>query len=249
METIKTKKELIKNLETIEQYLQSEQADIFETMARYVARGKCFVAYIVDGQYHFAPSRFVGYANNSLLKHDANTSKHGRDTNPAITRILGEKRFIKKLEQSYFTYCEWLGVTPNDNKQARRTYWLLNADLVDEFKTSHFTEGKRKLVTHETSERDPRVVKEAKRIFKQEHDGELFCEICGFNFKAVYGKVGDGFIEAHHKISLSSITKEHKVKPSDLMMVCPNCHRMLHRQVNGKYMSIKQLQKAIKKTD
>jgi len=246
MRAISTKKELIKNLERIEQYLQSDQPEIYDKMARYIARGKCLVAYIVGGQYHFAPSRFVGYANNSLISHDENTSKHSGVTNPAITRILGEKQFIKKLEQSYFTYCEWLGVTPNDNKQAQRTYWLLNEDIVDEFKTSHFTEGKRKLVTHEISERDPRVVKEAKRIFKQEHSGELFCEICGFNFKAVYGKVGEDFIEAHHKVSLSSTSKEHDVKPSDLMMVCPNCHRMLHRQVNGKYMSIKQLQKALK---
>lgn len=50
MEAITTKEELIKNLEKIERYLQSEQEDIFDEMARYIARGKCFVAYFVEGQ-------------------------------------------------------------------------------------------------------------------------------------------------------------------------------------------------------
>lgn len=247
MVEIKNKKQLIRNLETIEQYLQSEFDEVFNPMAKLIANGKVFVAYLVDGDYHFAPSRFVGYRNNTLKKHEANTSKDGRVTNRSISKVLDQSNcFYKELEKHYITYCLWLGVIPSKKD---RTYWLIDENLANEFTSPHFTEGSRKLITHEVRERNQKVVKEAKRLFRREHNGELFCEICGFNFKAVYGKVGDGFIEAHHKVSLSSMAKEHKVNPSDLMMVCPNCHRMLHRQVNGSFISIKQLQRFLRKTE
>lgn len=250
MKLVATKNEIIQNLETIERYLQSEMPDIYDAMTTYIARGKCFIAYLVKGQYHFAPSRFVGYKGNSLARHKANAYKHGWDTNPAINDVLGQKnQYNEKLEKAYISFCEILGVTPNDNKRTQRKYWLIDGDITGEFNSTYFTEGARKIITHEVSERNPKVVQEAKRIFKKEHNGELFCEICGFNFKTIYGKVGEDFIEAHHKVSLSSTTKEHKVKPSDLMMVCPNCHRMLHRQVNGKFLTIKQLQKSLNKTE
>lgn len=168
---------------------------------------------------------FVGYKNNSLIKHDANDTKHGSRTTDRINRILGQNQFNANLEKNYIKYCKWLDVEPS-NKQ--RTYWLLEEDLANEF-TSHFTEGARKLITHEVRERNQKVVKEAKRLFQKSHDGELFCEICGFNFKTVYGKIGDGFIEAHHVVSLSTTLGEHEIKPSDFIMVCPNCHKMLHR--------------------
>lgn len=225
MERIENQEQLIKNLNTIEQYLQSDSEEDYWTMAEYIANGKVFVAYLVNGQYHFAPSRFVGYQNNSLEEHDANEAKHGTKTTDRINKILGKKQFNANLEKNYIKYCKLLDVNPSNN---HRTYWLLEKDLANEF-TSYFTEGAGKLITHEIRERNQRVVKEAKRLFQKSHDGELFCEICGFNFKTVYGKIGDGFIEAHHIVSLSTTSGEHEIKPSDFVMVCPNCHKMLHR--------------------
>lgn len=57
------------------------------------------------------------------------------------------------------------------------------------------------------------------------------CVVCGFNFKTVYGVIGDGFIHVHHKIEISSIKESYSVDPkNDLVPVCPNCHAMLHRK-------------------
>lgn len=225
MKEIKNKEQLIKNLDLIEQYLQDSD-DIYNAMAKLIGNGKVFVAYVVGGQYHFAPSRFVGYKDNSLVKHRASKTKDGRDTNREISRVLGQhNQFYEELEKCYLIYCEQLNVKPSRNQ---RTYWLLEEDLANEL-TSYFTEGTRKLIIHEVRERNQKVVKEAKRLFQKSHDGELFCEICGFNFKTVYGKTGDGFIEAHHIVSLSTTSGEHEIKPSDFIMVCPNCHKMLHR--------------------
>jgi len=60
------------------------------------------------------------------------------------------------------------------------------------------------------------------------------CQACGFNFKEVYGDIGEGFIEAHHLRSLA----KHKgqvleLDPRlDFRVLCPNCHRMIHRTID-----------------
>lgn len=47
----------------------------------------------------------------------------------------------------------------------------------------------------------------------------------------VYGDVGKDYIEAHHAIPLSEYNEEHEVKPEDFIMLCPNCHTMIHRLI------------------
>jgi predicted RNA-binding protein with PUA-like domain len=90
-------------------------------------------------------------------------------------------------------------------------------------------EGAVKYHTHKYRERDRGLVREAKRVFAQEHDGQLFCEICSFSFSDTYGELAQDYIEAHHKISVSEMEPDTEVSISDLMMVCANCHRVLHK--------------------
>jgi 5-methylcytosine-specific restriction protein A len=57
------------------------------------------------------------------------------------------------------------------------------------------------------------------------------CCTCGFDFEAVYGERGRGFIEVHHTKPLYLNDEEQVVDPkTDLVPVCSNCHRMLHRR-------------------
>ena len=93
----------------------------------------------------------------------------------------------------------------------------------------YFSEGKAMMRQHIVKERNPRLIRAAKERFKQVH-GRLFCEICLFDFERTYGTLGAGFIEAHHKIPVSTCTKEESVRIDDLAMVCSNCHSMLHRK-------------------
>ncbi len=59
----------------------------------------------------------------------------------------------------------------------------------------------------------------------------LRCSVCDINFEERYGERGAGFIHVHHRISLGTRGKSHKVDPvKDLVPVCPNCHAMLHRK-------------------
>lgn len=92
-------------------------------------------------------------------------------------------------------------------------------------------EGEQVLVTHAVRERDAGIVRRAKERFRKVH-GRLFCEACAFDFQAKYGSLGEGFIEAHHVTPLAEGSRY--TNPDDLMMLCANCHRMVHRQMDRK---------------
>lgn len=63
-----------------------------------------------------------------------------------------------------------------------------------------------------------------------EHYGAQ-CVVCGFDFAAVYGSIGMGYIHVHHEVPLAEIGEAYEVDPiQDLKPVCPNCHAMLHRR-------------------
>ncbi|WP_370013916.1 HNH endonuclease [Peribacillus sp. B2I2] len=103
-----------------------------------------------------------------------------------------------------------------------------NVDLTED--DLGFIEGKKKLRQHIYRERNPKVIRMAKEKFKQEHNGLLFCEICGFDFYETYGEIGEDFIEGHHTVPVSHLEEGQVTKVEDIAIVCSNCHRMLHRK-------------------
>lgn len=74
----------------------------------------------------------------------------------------------------------------------------------------------------------------------------FICRVCGFDFSRAYGALGTDFAEAHHIVPLSSNKKLRSTTIDDLITVCANCHRMLHR-MDGKPHDIKALKKIIKR--
>lgn len=92
-----------------------------------------------------------------------------------------------------------------------------------------FPEGKESLKIHILKERNPKLVLESKKIFKK-NNGKLFCEVCGFDFEKKYGEIGKEFIEAHHIKPVSEMTEGQETKIEDLVMLCSNCHKMIHRK-------------------
>jgi predicted HNH restriction endonuclease len=71
------------------------------------------------------------------------------------------------------------------------------------------------------------------------------CMACGFNFEKVYGKRGSNFIEVHHIKPISTFDKEVKVNPKDdLIVLCSNCHRMVHRKKDD-VLSLKKLKELL----
>lgn len=103
-------------------------------------------------------------------------------------------------------------------------------EQVLDYELNGFPEGKEKFIKHLSYERRPLVIAIAKENFKEANDGQIFCEICGFNFEEKYGEHGKGFIEGHHILPVSEMGETHHTTPDEIIMVCSNCHRMLHRK-------------------
>ena len=71
------------------------------------------------------------------------------------------------------------------------------------------------------------------------------CMVCGFDFGEYYGELGMNYIEVHHVKALSSLEDEVEINPkTDLVCVCSNCHRMIHRKKNH-ILSVDQLKALI----
>jgi len=68
----------------------------------------------------------------------------------------------------------------------------------------------------------------------------LFCEVCHFSFIESYSQ---DYIECHHIVPISKGERISKLE--DLILVCSNCHRMLHRKIDGQYLSIVELKQLI----
>lgn len=92
-----------------------------------------------------------------------------------------------------------------------------------------FSEGKILLKKHLQRERNVKLIETAKKRFIEKH-GHLYCEVCGFDFEEVYGELGKKFIEAHHIKPVSQMTENEKTNIDDIVMVCSNCHSMIHRK-------------------
>ena len=105
---------------------------------------------------------------------------------------------------------------------------------------SEFFEGASRQVSVNRYERNPYA-----RHQCIQHYG-CQCSACGFDFEAVYGKFGVGFIHVHHLKALSDIGKEYRIDPiADLRPVCPNCHSIIHR--GAETMTIAQLKEVIQR--
>ena len=70
------------------------------------------------------------------------------------------------------------------------------------------------------------------------------CNVCGFDFAAVFGSEFAGFIHVHHLRPLSEVGEEYMVDPvEDLRPVCPNCHAVIHH--GGRLRSIEEVRQLL----
>jgi len=102
------------------------------------------------------------------------------------------------------------------------------SSLPDVDQSKSIQEGNPRLVAHFRRERNAAIVK-SKKTTVLKATGKLCCEVCGFDFKKVYGDLGDGFCEVHHIRPLSKSDGEVKTELKDLAIICSNCHRIIHR--------------------
>ncbi len=101
-------------------------------------------------------------------------------------------------------------------------------------------EGERRSVLVNIYERNPAARRKCISHWKP------ICRVCEFDFEAVYGTLGEGFIQVHHLKPLGEVGEAYRLDPiEDLRPVCPNCHAMLHRQKPA--LKIEELKAIIRK--
>ena len=128
MKVVETLGEIIENTETIDKYLDLDGSDQEEFAKNLVKKGVCFIVLDKQSKLKFYPSRFVGYKNNDYQKHINNYEKDGKETNPAISKILDSKPDASEdLEIEYSRYCMELGFASNKSGAfgVKRKYWKL----------------------------------------------------------------------------------------------------------------------------
>ncbi|MDB5013689.1 MAG: hypothetical protein JWQ25_1891 [Daejeonella sp.] len=117
---------------------------------------------------------------------------------------------------------------------------IQNMEL-DEDRISH-TEGGTRIVISVKYERS---IKVRKLAFKFHGDS---CAVCKFNFADTYGEWGKGFGEVHHLVPVSEgngLKKTINAK-TDLIVLCANCHRMVHRK-KGITLTVEELTSKLSK--
>ena len=103
-------------------------------------------------------------------------------------------------------------------------------------------EGRLLLSRHLVRERNASL-RRAKLTQVRRRGDRLACEACAFDFGHVYGELGEGYIEVHHRLPLHA-SGPTVTRTEDLALVCSNCHRMIHR--SKRWLTLEELSKHVR---
>lgn len=187
-----------------------------------------------DGQILNYEGQLKGRTDDKIINH----SKEG---NEILVFYRERKNEYSNYAFKYlgrFRYISHYGYQPRKFSLQALDIPLDDAEKIDTVKEDEFTEGEEKTRIQTNYERNPKLRAEALKY----HGAK--CIACGFDFYEKYGEHGEGFIEIHHLYPLSSYEGKEIVNPkTDMVPLCSNCHRMVHR--NKKLLSIEELKNII----
>ncbi len=95
---------------------------------------------------------------------------------------------------------------------------------------------------HQYLERTNKTIKAVLKEAGAQHRTK--CRICGHDLSVTYGEFASDLIELHINVPLSHNTPSLDVSPSDLILLCPTCHKLAHS--NPQHFETDKLQSAIK---
>ena len=128
MQVVQSLEDIKQNMHVLDSYLDGKSENEYVFALNLIKKGTCFIAVKTENGYRFYPSRFMGYAHNTMNKHLKNDYKDGKETNPVISELLNQKVSPDNvLEQEYKEYCKRLGFAANKKGAfgVERKYWKL----------------------------------------------------------------------------------------------------------------------------
>lgn len=96
-----------------------------------------------------------------------------------------------------------------------------------------------KIITRNIKIRERSTRLRLKAIEYFTHNDEIYCDCCGFNFPHFYGEIyGKDCIEIHHikpifQYREDTLDQSIEKALQNLLPVCPNCHRIIHKNRIG----------------
>jgi len=186
-----------------------------------------------DGQILNYEGQLKGRTDDKIINH----SKEGNEILVFYRERKNEYSDYAFKYLGRFRYISHSGYQPRSFSLQAIDIPLDDAEKIDTVKEDEFTEGEEKTRIQTNYERNPKLRAEALKY----HGAK--CIACDFDFYEKYGEHGEGFIEIHHLYPLSSYEGKEIVNPkTDLVPLCSNCHRMVHRK---KLLSIEELKNII----
>jgi len=175
----------------------------------------------------FALQMLGGEAQAKDIKDQVTLNRGGMP--PQYKRSHSYRETIQKIIEDHCPQSSnFQGVAYFERIRRGRYRLISDWSAPEEDDETSFPEGREVYRLHRMRERNEKVVNLAKKR-RLKTDPLLHCEVCGFSFFQVYGELGKNFIEAHHSVPLSMVG-DRETKIDDIVLVCSNCHKMLHRR-------------------
>ncbi len=123
---IETREDIVQNIKTLYSYLDGKVDSEHKDWAiQRMSQGKNYVIEVVDSQIYFAPSRFVGYVDNTMEKHEANPG-NGTETDNKI------KNFYQKVQDAKLDALLQKAMSEYDIVVGPKKYWISKDTMVDD---------------------------------------------------------------------------------------------------------------------
>lgn len=166
----------------------------------------------------FSVTKF-GEVQAKALALQAALSKHNKLPKLAKVADPYRKESFKLLRKSDVEFLSTINTGP---------YKHHDSEIIEIPEYPEAYEGGKKMVLHLSIERDRKLRNAKIAEFKAIH-GAIYCELCSFEFASEYPFIGKELIEVHHIIPLASLTEATTVSLEDLMLLCANCHLVVHQ--------------------
>jgi len=167
------------------------------------------------------------FVNNGYIKRESGRNKPLFITEKGKLFLNENKEIINYLFANDFIWDDLIKSFGHINKAKENKRKI---EVFDE--TIMIQEGIKKIVETKVYDRSSELRQKAINHYTE--NGDILCNACNFSYKKFYGKIGEGYIEIHHKKPIFkyededlNITIEKAL--DNVIPVCSNCHRMIHR--------------------
>ena len=99
MRLVESLGEIKDNIETIDKKKKKKLDSEYTFALKLIKKGVCFIVTKSDNNYKFYPSRFIGYANNTMSEHLNNDEKDGREKDTCLWNMFYVEQMIKNAKK------------------------------------------------------------------------------------------------------------------------------------------------------